>query len=305
MPSPFRFDLRRLSSAGAHERRSGSRALERAMRYARRVTERTIVSTLLLFASACNAAQPSAPQARVATPVTVTRENPAGDAEEPEDAALTRLLHEKASERRDRTGTLATWLPDAERWRRVKLFGHPTRATHRYGDEHFALDSLDYRPASGDDTAEACLQHFVDRARDKANRYGVALGPIAHGQGQYAQGVESSVRRATPPPLAAAEESPLLPSSPRTPVGAPLGLASMPYVRGTGDFTAVFARHRYAGAVAAYRSWPGTCLVHAFAVRVGTDEGLALKVVDRWLEEIAPRTRWLPRSRRPPRFEDR
>jgi len=79
----------------------------------------------------------------------------------------------------------------------------------------------------------------------------------------------------------------------------------MPYVRGSGEFTAIFTRHRYVGAVAAYRSWPGTCLVHSFAVRVGTDPALAQAVVDRWLEELAPRTRWLPRARSAPKFENR
>ena len=304
--------------------------------------------------AACQAIPPSSPESRLATPVTVTRENPAGDAEEPEDAALTRLLTEKTSERRDRNGTLALWLPDAGQWRRVKLFGHPTRVTHRYGDEHFALDSLAYGPAEGEDSAAACLQRFVDRARAEASRFGVAVGPIDHGQGQYSRGVEAlnaTTRRPVPatppstPPVPSADPAPSqpapsqpapsqpapsqpaplllltpvtsgpqplslslvrpLPRSPRGSFGAALGLAPMPYVRGSGEFTALFTRQRYVGAVAAYRSWPGTCLVHAFAVRVGTDEGLAQKVVDRWLDEIAPRTRWLPRTRLAPPVEDR
>lgn len=79
----------------------------------------------------------------------------------------------------------------------------------------------------------------------------------------------------------------------------------MPYVRGSGEFTVLFRRHRYVGAVAATRSWPGTCLVHTFAVRVGTDEALANQVVDRWLAEQAPKTSWLPHLRRAPRVENR
>lgn len=223
----------------------------------------------------CASTQPSPPQARVATPQTVTATNPAGDAEEPEDAALTRLLSESFSERRDRTGTLAVTLADASRWRRVKIFGHPTRVTHRYGDDHYAVDAVDYRAAEGDDSAEACLQRFADRARDAAQRVAVDLGPVDHGQGQV----------------------------PRR--GARKEFDAMPYVRGSGEFTTLFRRQRYVGAVVAYPSWPGTCLVHAFAVRVGTDEPLALRVVDRWLSDLAPRTRWLYRVRSAPPFDDR
>jgi len=236
----------------------------------------------------------------------VTRENPAGDAIEPEDAAATRLLDAKASERPDRALTLGVHLADAPNWKRVRIFGHPTRATHRYGDAHYAVDSVEYRAAQGEDTPEACLQEFVERARTEAQKLGVVFGPIVHGHGQHPRGVESLDREGprppAPPPPAGAPAASLRPLGPR---GAPLGYASMPHVRGSGELTTFFRRSRYVGAVAAYQSWPGTCLIHAFAVKVGTDEALAVKVVDRWVDELAPRTRWSVRLRKAPRFEDR
>ncbi len=251
----------------------------------------------------CAPALPSAPEARVATTATVTRDNPAGDAKEPEDAAATRLFEAKASERPDRGHTLGVQLADATNWKRVRFFGHPTRASHRYGDAHYAVDSIEYRAADGEDSPEACLQRFVDRTKEEAQKLGVVFGPIVHGRGQHPRGVESidweARAKATSPSSRVASGHSIGTR------GAPLGFASMPYVRGSGEITTFFRRSRYVGAVAAYQSWPGTCLIHAFAVKVGTDEPLATKVVDRWLDELAPRTRWSVRLRKAPPFEDR
>lgn len=315
-----------------------------------------------LIVAACAPRAPSSPEARVSTPTSVTMTNPAGDAKEPEDAALSRLLAQPASERTDRWTTLGVALPDAGNWRRVRIYGHPTRATFRYGDEHFAIDTIEYRAAEGDDSPEACLQRFADDARDLAERHGVTFGPVVPGFGQHPRGVEAidwaaerrrvdspvPIPNGSPPPSSAPSSSapPLAespgssatttPSAPpvvtltdarsvlRLPAsavmriakslpapallgrrGSPLGLASMPSLRSSADMVTFFRRHRYVGAVAAFRSWPGTCLLRAVAVKVGTDEPLAERVVDRWLAELAPRTRWSSRLRRAPRVEDR
>jgi hypothetical protein len=296
--------------------------------------------------------------ARLATPASVTLANPAGDAKEPEDAALTRLLEERALERTDRWQTVGVALPDAPNWRRIRVFGHPTRVAYRYGDDHLAIDALEYRPSEGDDSPEACLRRFENRALESAAKYGITFDAILPGHGQHPRGVEAidwsgATRRRLA--LAAVVPRPrLLPASPvvrHVPdaprqsessavgpqqqdgampddagrnqpevnrpklapprfslvgrPGSPLGFAPMPSVRSGADVVTFFRRHRYVGAVAAHQSWPGTCLIRAFAARVGTDEALAQRVVDRWLAELAPRTRWSTRLRRAPRFEDR
>lgn len=271
--------------------------------YAPRV--RFLATTLLAsLMCACTPPAPSAPEARVpTTTASVSKANPAGDAAEPEDAAATRLLEAASSERPDRWHSLGVQLPDAPNWRRVRFFGHPTRVSHRYGDDHFAVDSVDYRAADGDDTPEGCLSRFVDEARAEGQKLGVEFGAILRGNGRHPRGVESIDWEAR-----AAERKPTEPSSLRRPLGprgAPLGYASMPHVRGSGEFTTFFRRQHYVGAVVALKSWPGTCLIRSFAVKVGTDEELATRVVDRWLDELAPRTRWSSRLRKAPAFENR
>lgn len=230
---------------------------------------RRALLALLSTAGCATAAVPSPPEARHPTPVTVTKENPAGDAREPEDAALTRLLDAPPGIRFDRFHTLMASYPDVGNWRRVRVFGHPTRVTYRYGDDHFAIDAVEYKPADGDDdTPAGCLDRFVDRARDEALRYAVEIGPVERGEGRA-------------------------------------GDDPMPWVRVSGAFTSLFKRDRYFGAIAAYHSWPGTCLVRAMAVRVGTDESLAKKVVDRWVDDLAPELRWVGHLRAAPPFADR
>jgi hypothetical protein len=230
-------------------------------------TKRCLLA-LLSTAGCATAAVPSPPEARHATPITVTKENPAGDAREPEDAALTRLLDAPTGTRFDRFHTLMASYPDVGNWRRVRIFGHPTRVTYRYGDDHFAIDAVEYKPAEGDDTPAGCLERFVEKARSEAQRYTVEIGPVERGEGRSQ-------------------------------------LEPMPWVRVSGAFTSLFKRDRYFGAVAAYRSWPGTCLVRAMAVRVGTDESLARKVVDRWVDDLAPDLRWVAHVRNAPPFADR
>jgi hypothetical protein len=83
------------------------------------------------------------------------------------------------------------------------------------------------------------------------------------------------------------------------------GKHDMPIIRASGQFSTVFESDRYLGAIVAFRSWPGTCLVQGFAVRVGTDDALAAEVVQRWLDEVAPWTMWNPALRAAPPLADR
>jgi hypothetical protein len=103
--------------------------------------------------------------------------------------------------------------------------------------------------------------------------------------------------KARPPP------APLEPRPAPLPPG--LGMGSMPVIATTGQFVTLFERDRYLGAAVAYESWPGTCLVQGFAVKIGTDEALAQAVLDHWLEVYAPRLRWKPEIRKRPKIQNR
>ena len=92
----------------------------------------------------------------------------------------------------------------------------------------------------------------------------------------------------------------------RRAVSKPLnGYGSMPIVRTSGQFTNLFDRDRYIGAIVAHRSWPGSCLVYGFAVRVGTDEKLATRVVERWVRDFAPKLQWKRKLRKKPPIKNR
>ncbi len=49
---------------------------------------------------------------------------------------------------------------------------------------------------------------------------------------------------------------------------------------------------RYVGGIAAYSSWPGTCLLQGFAVSATKHRELALRIRERWLEEGVMRLIW-------------
>ena len=71
------------------------------------------------------------------------------------------------------------------------------------------------------------------------------------------------------------------------------------------DVDGVFSTMSYAGALAAYTSWPGTCLIQGFMVVAAKHKELAGRVRDRWMTEAATRLAWHPRLTDPPGFEER
>jgi len=79
----------------------------------------------------------------------------------------------------------------------------------------------------------------------------------------------------------------------------------MPVARVSGRFTTLLNTDRYLGAIVAYRSWPGTCLVEGFVVKIGSDEALAKRTVDRWVTDMAPKTLWAGRLHAAPAFRNR
>jgi hypothetical protein len=206
------------------------------------------------------------------TPATVTVENPGGDASDPEWAALDRLAHEPWGIRRDRKSSLIVPLADARHWQRVRLWGYPTRAAFRFGDEHYGVVALWYHPAAANSDPETCLARFIADARAAAEGYGVRV-------------VGSHVMHAT-------QET---------------GQASWPMVVQVldADVDGLFSTRQYAGALASYTSWPGTCLIQGFVVVAGKHKALADLVRNRWVTEAATHLQWHPHLAEAPAFEDR
>lgn len=251
---------------------------------------RSIVLTAALasigLTAGCGAPPPASPGAtttaapplsRAPTPRSITIENPGGDAPDPEFAALELLDRGRMEPRRDRYGTLTLTLPVSRYWRAVKLWGHPTRAAFRFGDEHHGVVALWYEPAKGPDDPESCLRRFVDKGRPTAESFGV-------------RGAEVRLLRT-------------LSHDPRSSNARPMVIDVI-------DVTTdgVWDTKEYAAAIASYTSWPGTCLIQGFAV-TGGDEGkhreIARRIRDRWVREAAPRVSWVPRITEAPGFDAR
>lgn len=197
---------------------------------------------------------------RPPTPSSITKDNPGGDAKDPIKAALQRLLEQPfQAKRRDYWNTLRVPLADWKNWRRMRITGHPTRATFNYGQDHIAMLTLRYSPIDGPNDPERCLADFIKHATPVAEAYGVRLG-----QSSLVNATQT-FRRETRPILVRLQE---------------------------GGIDSIFAADDYVGFVAAYQSWPGTCLVQGFAVLATEHPDLAVKVRDRWVAEAVPKLAW-------------
>jgi len=228
--------------------------------YAMSVLRGFPVLVLLLAPLSCAPQQqPSQPPGAPPTPKSITRANPGGDANDPAFAALTRLAAEPWGHRKDFWNTLHVPLVDWKNWRRVRIFGVPTRASYRYGDEHYAVASISYTTIEGTSDPEACLAKTFDQLMPLADANGVRLG-----ERQRVRMTQS--------------------------VGADVRPMVVELVEGRLD--GILGRDDYVGAVAAYQSFPGTCLIEGFAVVATDHRDLAVKVRDRWVAEGAAKLVW-------------
>lgn len=203
---------------------------------------------------------PPPPPDRPPTPKSISSDNPGGDAPDPVKAALQRLLEQPfVAKRRDRWNTLAVPLADWKHWRRIKIWGNPTRASFQYGKDHTALLTIRYTPIDGPNDPEHCLADFMKYASPIAENYGIRLG-----QSQLVQTTQmfQSERR---PVLVRLQE---------------------------GGVESIVASDDYMGFMAAYQSWPGTCLVQGFAVVASDHPDLAKRVRDRWVAEAVGKLAW-------------
>jgi hypothetical protein len=216
--------------------------------------------SVALGAVACAKPRPTQPPGAPPTPKSVTRHNPGGDAADPELAALERLIKEPWGFKRDRFNTMRVPLSDWTHWQRVRLFGYPTRAAYRFGDDHFGAVAVWYRDAEpGKDTPDACLAKFIGEVTPVAEAYGIRVA-------------DAKEIRTTQ--LVGGEARPLL-------------IRSL-----EGSVESLLESNEYVGALASYTSWPGTCLIHGFTVVATNHRELARKIRDRWVTEGAPRLVW-------------
>ncbi len=212
-----------------------------------------IASLAAVLATACSPSAPRKPPGVPPAPVTVTREEPGGDAADPHLAALARLTRQPWGWRNDRQDALHLPMPDWANWRRVTFWGVPTFAGYRYGDGHHAVLGVWVREATAEEsaTSEACLDAFERWGEGSLRVFGVEVGPRSQTEARWQRG------KATVRSLDARLDT-------------------------------LLSSRAWAAAYAAYVMWPGTCTVYGVAVPLGddaADEAAARAVRDRFVRE--------------------
>ena len=222
-----------------------------------------LLGCMLFVAPACGstaapptqtASAPSAP-----TPAASVSAAPPIDPNDPTYISLNRLATERVGMQRDHWNTLHIPLTDVKKWQRTRITGNPTRASFRYGKEHHAVATIWYTPIEGASDPEACLAKFIDYASPLADAYGIQV--TSRERMRTSQSVGAEVRSIS------------------------IELLS-------GRLESLVGRNDYLGAVIAYESFPGTCLVEGFAVVATNYPTLAKQVRDRWISEVAPQLGW-------------
>lgn len=212
---------------------------------------RALTVSLGLAVTACGGAAHSTSTSQVAppTPTSVTRERPGGDAKDPHQFALTRLLHEPFGQRRDRDEQLELSLPDSENWKRVRFWGVDHFVGFRYGKDYHALLAVFVQDVELEHpSSEECLRRFDAWGRPQVRAYDLKFDPFRAHHTQF-------------------HERPLI------------GIAA------DGSVNLGFSRKDFSAGWAAYAYYPHACMVMGVAVPWRDSPALARKVRDRFLKE--------------------
>jgi len=129
----------------------------------------------------CGSSAPRKPPGVPPTPASVTREEPGGDAADPQLAALLRLSVEGWGWRNDKRDYVHFPLSDWGNWRRVKFWGVPTFVAFRYGNKHHAVAAMwarRLRPGDAEDPS-ACLQYMQEWAQPLMDTYRATLQTVS------------------------------------------------------------------------------------------------------------------------------
>lgn len=215
---------------------------------------------------------PPKPPGAPPSPKSVTIANPGGDAADPELASLELLERGNWGPRRDRFGSLSIPLPDVKHWLRVRLWGYPTRMAFRFGDEHYAVVAVWYEKAKGKDDPESCLRDFIGQHQPVADAFGVRANEV-----RLVRTLQQGETSSKPMVISIIDAA----------------------IESSAD------QREYAGALASYSSFPGTCLLQGFVAVSGKHKALANRVRERWVAQGAPKLAWGAQVTEAPKIDSR
>ncbi|MEO7035833.1 MAG: hypothetical protein ABI548_17995 [Polyangiaceae bacterium] len=221
------------------------------------------VLPLALFAACGASPQPQVAQvaqqpaegkaAPAPTPATVTVKEPGGDAPDPHQAALERLLSAPWGLRRDKADQVSVPMPDADNWKRVRYYGVEHYVGFRYGDEHHAMliAFIQELPAGTPMKSDTCVRQFEAWGLPQTHAFDVKFSPFDSHLGKWQSQILES--RSV-----------------------------------DGRVNLGFEAAEFSGAWAAYPSYKDACLVLAVAVPWRDHPALAQKLRDRFVTEGFP-----------------
>jgi hypothetical protein len=186
------------------------------------------------------------------TPISVTRDEPGGDAADPVQAALLRLGSEGWGWRNDKRDYVHFPLSDWANWRRVRFWGVPTFVGFRYGNKHHAVAAMWARRLRTGDAEDpsACMQYAQEWAEPILDTYRATIQTVSETRVPWR-----------------AEDDVLL----RTINARVAGLLSS---------------RTYYCVVGAVIPWPHTCAVYGYAFYADEeDDAAAAKARDRYARE--------------------
>ena len=202
------------------------------------------------------AAQQPAPlkAAPAPTPATVTVKEPGGDAVDPHEAALERLLSAPWGLRTDKADQVSVPMPDSDNWKRVRYYGVDHYVGFRYGDEHHAMliAFVQELPAGTPMKSDTCVRSFEAWGLPQTHAFDVKFSPFESHLGKWQSQILES--RSV-----------------------------------DGKVNLGFEAAEFSGAWAAYPSYKDACLVLAVAVPWRDHPELAQKLRDRFVSEGFPR----------------
>ncbi len=212
------------------------------------------VAPVCLVAACGGGAQTAAqPPGLPPAPATITAKEPGGDAADPHEAALTRLLSAPWGARNDKADQIRVPIPDWENWKRVRYFGVEHFVGFRYGDDHhaMALAFVQELPPGTPVKTDTCIRAFEAWGLPQTHAFDVKFTPF---ESHFARWQNQTLETRS--------------------VDGRVNLG----------FTAA----EFSGAWAAYPAYQDACLIFAIAIPWRDHKELAQKLRDRWVTEGFP-----------------
>lgn len=203
---------------------------------------------LLLVLVGCGPSTVRLPPNAPPTPETITKEHPGGNAHDPHQAALTRLLSAEWGHRSDRDRQARFPLLDREKWTRIRFAFVDHLVGFTYGSDHHALSAGFVVPLKEGDpqTSAQCVARFEEDALEQVEFFGGEVTALSSQKGEWNE-TELFVRKAH------------------------------------GSINILFQHYDVSLAWTGYPAYPNSCLVYAVVVVWDGQQPLADAVRDKWI----------------------